>query len=225
MIPNYLVTFDCETITDASKFEPIDHDAIAASILPPKNYKKQETIDKWNLEEKPALVDAAVAEIVEKQNRGGLSAETGILLSFTYAIGADAPTCVTGDEKSILVAALEVLAYNPMNVYVTFNGVGFDLPFIRQRCWVHGLKVPNKPFRSKPWDDNIQDLMLLWSADRDRRISLDRLCKVLGVVSPKASGFSGADVWPAYQRGEIERIREYALQDVIATRACWQRMQ
>lgn len=214
MIPDYVLVFDCETIPIVTDEVRAD---VEASIRPPANYKVAETIAKWEANEKPALVEAELA-------RGGLDATRGQVLCFTYSIGASEPVCITGDEKSILVAALEVLSYNPMTVYVTHNGVGFDLPFIRQRCWANGLRVPNKPFRSKPWDDNIADTMLLWSAERDKRISLDRLCKVLGVASPKASGFSGADVWPAYQRGEIERIRQYALQDVIATRACYMKM-
>ena len=163
------------------------------------------------------LVEAELA-------RGGLDATRGRVLCFTYAINDDAPVCITGDELSILAGALEVMIYNPTNLYVGHNIAGFDLPFLRQRCWVNGLAVPNKPFKCKVWDDCIADTMLAWSPERDRRISLDRLCRVLGVPSPKANGFSGADVWPAYQRGEIERIREYAIGDVEATRECWKRM-
>ena len=95
---------------------------------------------------------------------------------------------------------------------------------LRQRCWANGLMVPWRPFKVKKWSDSINDTMLIWSDDYQKRISLDRLCRVLGVPSPKAGGFSGADVWPAYQRGELERITQYAIGDVIATRECWKRM-
>jgi len=208
------ITFDIETIcliTDEIRAE------VEASIRPPGNYKKADTIAAWEQDEKPALVEAELA-------RGGLDATRGRVLCFTYAIDDGSPVCITGDELSILAGALEVMIYNPINLYIGHHISGFDLPFLRQRCWVNGLAVPNKPFKSKVWDDCIADTMLMWSPERDKRISLDKLCRVLGVKSPKTDDMDGSKVWAAYQAGEIERIRDYALADVIATRACYQRM-
>ena len=109
-------------------------------------------------------------------------------------------------------------------MYVGFNHTGVDLPFIRRRAWANGLVVPRRPSKVKPWDDCTLDLMLVWAQDGDGRISLDKLCRVLGVPSPKAGGFSGDDVWPAYQRGDLDTIKRYALADVVATRECYRRM-
>ena len=207
------IFLDAETIPLVSDEIRLE---VAASVSAPENYG-EEAAAKW-------MATKGAAKIETELARGGLDATRGKVLCFTYAIDSDPPVCITGDELSILAGALEVMIYNPTNLYVGHNIAGFDLPFLRQRCWVNGLAVPNKPFKCKVWDDCIADTMLAWSPERDRRISLDRLCRVLGVPSPKANGFSGADVWPAYQRGEMETIRNYALADVVATRACYRRM-
>lgn len=211
-----VMTLDCETI-------PLVSDEIRAevadSIRVPGSYSKPETIDNWIKTVKPGLVDAELA-------RGGLDATRGRLLSFTYAIDDDDPVCIMhDDERTLLQAAMGEISDMPAGtVYVGFNHSGFDLPFMRRRAWANGLPVPRRPYKVKPWDDCVLDLMLLWAPERDGRISLDKLCRVLGVHSPKAGGFTGADVWPAYQDGAIGRIKEYAIADVVATRECWRIM-
>ena len=210
------MVLDCETIpliTDEIRKE------VADSIRVPGSYSKPDTIANWESSVKPGLVEAELA-------RGGLDATRGRLLSFSYAIDDDDPVCIMhDDERTLLQAAMGEISDCPAGtVYVGFNHTGFDLPFIRRRAWANGLVVPRRPYKVKPWDDCLLDLMLLWAPDRDGRISLDKLCRVLGVPSPKASGFSGADVWPAYQRGELDTIQRYALADVVATRECYRRM-
>ena len=67
------------------------------------------------------------------------------------------------------------------------------------------------------------DTMALW-AGYGQRISLDRLCKALGIPSPKAEGVDGSQVFDLWQAGEYAQIAEYNMRDVVATRACWLRM-
>jgi 3'-5' exonuclease len=212
--PRASLVFDVETIpivTDEIRAE------VAASIQPPGNMSKPETLLAWEQTKKPELVEAELA-------RGGLDATRGRLLTFSYAFNDDEPVCLYDmDEAKLLRTALEIIG--GADLWIGHNVAAFDLVFIRQRCWVNGLSVPARPFKLKGWDGAIFDTLLAWSAERDRRISLDRLCRVLGVVSPKASGFTGADVWPAYQAGRIDDIVTYALADVVATRDCWRRMQ
>ena len=192
---------------------------VADSIRVPGSYSKPETIQNWEATVKPGLVEAELA-------RGGLDATRGRLLAFTYSVDDDDPYCVMeDDERELLQRAMHIISDMPAGtIYVGFNHAAFDLPFMRRRAWANGLPVPRRPYKVKPWDDCILDLMLLWAPEREGRISLDKLCRVLGVPSPKAGGFTGADVWPAYQDGAIGRIKEYAIADVVATRECWRIM-
>jgi 3'-5' exonuclease len=212
--PRSTLVFDSETIpivTDEIRAE------VAAGIQPPGSMSKPETIALWEQTRKPELVEQELA-------RGGLDATRGRLLTFSYAFGDADPVCLFDlDETKLLRTTLEIIGGT--DLWIGHNIVAYDLPFIRQRCWANGLSVPPRPFKMKAWDGAIFDTLLAWSPDRDKRISLDRLCRVLGVASPKASGFTGADVWGAYQAGRIDDIVTYALADVTATRECWKRMQ
>ena len=76
---------------------------------------------------------------------------------------------------------------------------------------------------AKPWSDSINDTMLMWNPERERRISLDRLCKVLGVPTSKGE-MDGSKVWDAYQAGEYEKIATYCATDVEATRKVFHRL-
>jgi hypothetical protein len=207
------IYLDIETlpiVTDEIRAE------VTASVAAPTNYG-DEAAAKWMATKGKAQIDDALA-------KGGLDATRGRVLAFSYAIGDDPPVCIMGEESVCLMAAIEVLRYDVQHLYVGHNIAGFDLPFIRQRCWANGIKVPFRPFRVKQWDDCLFDTMLAWSSERDRRISLDRLCRVLGVKSPKQDGMDGSQVWPMYQAGKLDEIRDYALADVVATRECYRRM-
>ena len=212
--PRANLVLDIETIpivTDEIRAE------VAASIQPPGNISKAETLAAWEATRKPELIEAALAS-------GGLDATRGKVLMFSYAIDDEQPVCLYDpEERTLLEQALKIMASG--SLYIGHNLANYDLPFIRQRCWANGLSVPRRPFKLKPWDDAIFDTLLAWSSERDRRISLDKLCRVFGITSPKANGMTGADVWPAYQAGRIDDIAAYALADVTATRECWRRMQ
>jgi predicted PolB exonuclease-like 3'-5' exonuclease len=54
------------------------------------------------------------------------------------------------------------------------------------------------------------------------RISLDRLCRVLGLEGK--TGMSGADVWPAVQAGKMDEIASYCRHDVAITRSVYKRL-
>ena len=55
------------------------------------------------------------------------------------------------------------------------------------------------------------------------RISMDRLCKILGIPG-KGDGPTGADVWPMVQAGRIDEVGEYCRQDVSRTREIHKRL-
>lgn len=95
----------------------------------------------------------------------------------------------------------------------------FDLPFLFHRSVINQVK-PNQFF--KPFGRHNVDhfcTMEGW-AGYNGRIGLDRLCGILGVTG-KTEGMSGADVWPEYQKGNIDKIAEYCMDDVRATKSVY----
>ncbi|MBM4060512.1 MAG: hypothetical protein FJ265_05375 [Planctomycetes bacterium] len=106
---------------------------------------------------------------------------------------------------------------------VTFNGRGFDVPFLVTRSLVHGIParvdLVSQRFSLRPHLD-------LWEllSQRDRGPSkLDVVCWALGIESPKEV-MDGSMVAPAYERGEIVKIAEYNAHDVRATSAIYRRL-
>lgn len=105
---------------------------------------------------------------------------------------------------------------------VTYNGRGFDVPFLVMRSLVHGIPASvdllGKPFALRPHLD-------LYKALHPGRAlgpaSLDVVCWALGITSPKGE-MDGSMVAPTYARGDIETIAEYNLGDVTATTAVYQ---
>lgn len=106
---------------------------------------------------------------------------------------------------------------------VTFNGRGFDVPFLVTRSLVHGIPA-RVDLVSQRWA--LRPHLDLWEllSQRDRGPSkLDVVCWALGIESPKEV-MDGSMVAPAYARGEIQKIAEYNAHDVRATSAVYRRV-
>lgn len=198
---------------------------IAAGITPPGNYKKPETIAAWEANEKPALVAEAIA-------RAGLDPCYGRIIVVGYAIDEEEPCAVVAhgevSEGQALAAFFGLLSSlsTPNNRVrlVGHNIAGFDLPYLYRRAVVTGDPPPFWfPVNPKPWDDRLADTMRMWAGDRGT-ISLDRLCRVLGIASPKANGIDGSKIGELYAAGRVREIVDYCMDDVAAVRECYHRM-
>lgn len=107
---------------------------------------------------------------------------------------------------------------------VGHNIIGFDLPFIFQRCLVHSIKV--RPFVNLG-EYNVRgvfDTMHRWWLGAKRHVSLDDVAWALGIESSKTAEVEGSKVFDLYQAGKLDLIREYNLNDVRVTRKVYERM-
>lgn len=120
------------------------------------------------------------------------------------------------DEKEIIEKFWDVI--KRYNKFVTFNGRGFDCPFIMVRSAFHKVRpsrdlMPNR--YSGPHID-LLDQLTFFGASR-RRFSLDMWCRSLGIKSPKEDGVSGEDVKRLYREGRYTDIARYCARDLYAT--------
>ena len=193
---------------------------IAAGITAPGNYKKPESIAEWEAQNKPALVQEAL-------KRTSFDGGLGRIICIGFAVNDAVPLTFVGEEKDILVSfysALGQIEENSPKVLVGHNLIGFDLRFLYQRSVVNGIRPPAYiNFNARSWDKTVNDTMLMWNPDRDKRVSLDRLCRILGVPSPKTE-MDGSKVWEYYKEGRIEEIRSYCAGDIVSTRMCHRKM-
>lgn len=130
------------------------------------------------------------------------------------------------DEKQALEGFLNFMKhFDPdCDELVGHNVIGFDLPFIFQRCLAHSLVA--RPFvnLSDYTPRGVFDTMHRWWLGAKRFVSLDDVAWALGIESSKTSEVEGSKVFDLYQAGKLDLIREYNLNDVRVTRKVYERM-
>jgi uncharacterized protein YprB with RNaseH-like and TPR domain len=108
---------------------------------------------------------------------------------------------------------------------VSYNGRGFDVPFLVVRSLILGVPARvdllSSPFSLRPH----LDLFRLIGHGRGGpgSTSLDVICWALGIESPKGA-MDGSMVAPTYARGDIESIAGYNAADVRATTAVFRHL-
>lgn len=130
------------------------------------------------------------------------------------------------DEKKALVRFLQHMKGFDIETdeLVGHNIIGFDLPFIFQRCLVHCIStkplVDLREFNVR----GVFDTMHHWWLGAKRFVSLDDIAWALGIESSKTEAVEGSKVFDLYQQGRLAEIREYNLNDVRLTRKVYERM-
>jgi 3'-5' exonuclease len=198
---------------------------IAATVCPPAQMKKADTIKAWEENDKPAAIEEAVAKT-------GLDGSFGRVCCIGWAWDDEPVKSVhdAEDEAKLLRLFAESLRVDPSERFtvavVGHNVASFDLRFLVQRHIVNGIRPPMviaRAAQAKPWEiEKVYDTMVQW-VGASNRVGLDKLCLALGVPSPKGD-LDGSKVWQYVQDGRIEEVAAYCRKDVEATRAVWRRM-
>ncbi|MCF8362229.1 MAG: 3'-5' exonuclease [Prolixibacteraceae bacterium] len=101
------------------------------------------------------------------------------------------------------------------------NGQEFDYPYIARRCLINGIKLPKilDIAGAKPWEvkDVLLDTLQLWKfGDYKHFTSLDLLCAVFEIPTPK-DDIDGSEVAGVYYKeNDMDRIITYCEKDVFA---------
>ena len=128
------------------------------------------------------------------------------------------------DEKKLLLAfndMLEKFTSNPGKKLCAHNGIEFDYPYIARRTLINGLRLPRilDISGAKPWEikDRLLDTLQMWKfGDYKNYTSLDLLCAVFDIPTPK-DDIDGSQVAQTYyQEGDLDRIIRYCEKDTLA---------
>ena len=128
------------------------------------------------------------------------------------------------DEKKLLSAfndMLDKFTSNSGKKLCAHNGLEFDYPYIARRTLINGLRIPRilDVSGAKPWEikDRLLDTLQMWKfGDYKNYTSLDLLCAVFNIPTPKddIDGSQVAQVY--YMEGDLERIIHYCEKDTLA---------
>lgn len=207
--------------------DPAVKAAILATMQPPGNISKAETIELWHIEKKPALAE----EVWRKTSFDG---SCGHICVIGVAVDDEPPIalCAGGrwveDERTVLGQLFDLIDSecdkhpNVRPTFIGHNVIDFDLRFIFQRAVILGIEPSRHiPFSARPWDDAVYDTMTRWAGTKDR-IKLDKLAKALGLAGK--GDIDGSMVWDYVNAGRIQEVAEYCCDDVSMTRDVWRRM-
>lgn len=228
------IHLDIETIPSQ---DPAIKAALASEITPPGNYKSAEAIGKWEQEAKPGLIE-------EAYRKTSFDGALGQIVVASVAIDDETPVTFWRPEwrdaehyiLSSLFGAIEGFTERHLSggtrghvkpVFVGHYIADFDLRFIFQRAVMLGIRPPACiPFKAKPWDEAIFDTMTMWAGAKGR-VSLDKLCRALGVAtkgSEIGEEIDGSMVWDFVQAGRIADVAAYCAGDVERVRAVRRRL-
>jgi 3'-5' exonuclease len=127
------------------------------------------------------------------------------------------------DEAEMLTAFWDVAKH--YDGIVTFNGRGFDVPFMYLRSALLNVPISKKNwlgyrYAVEPHCDLAEQFTFYSVGGQGgaaRRFNLDFYCKAFGIESPKSHGVTGMDVNDLVAAGRHREIAEYCLRDVRAT--------
>ncbi len=228
-IPSVLV-FDIETIPDVAGLRRLNDYPNAMSDAEVATAAMAERAAQTGSEFLPLYLQKiiAISCVIRRTTKEGLP---------QFKVGSLGTAA--DDEKTLVQAFYELIEkYTPQ--LVSWNGSGFDLPVLHYRALLNQVAAPrywemgestdsdSKDFK---WNNYINryhmrhiDLMDVLAKHNARaNAPLDALAKLCGF--PGKLGMDGSQVWPAYQRGEIEQIRQYCETDVVNTYLVYCRFQ
>jgi 3'-5' exonuclease len=127
-----------------------------------------------------------------------------------------------GQEKELLRQFWDWIGKHRPSLFITHNGLGFDLPFLKKRSIIHQVKPTMEVNLAKYRTEPVYDTLAVWSNWETRGwIKLDVLARALGVETKSGSGRQVAEMWHA---GRGKEVADYCLQDCYVTYACYSKM-
>jgi len=127
-----------------------------------------------------------------------------------------------GNEAALLNKFWEVSA--SYNEYVTFNGRGFDVPFLMIRSAINEIRpaknlMVNRYAESQPFNLKHIDLAEQFSyyGAKNDYLGLHFWANAFGVQSPKTDEINGDKVTEMFRQGKTLEIAKYCLRDVRST--------
>lgn len=209
------ITFDIETIPQRAPLSLTQQEELAKKLQRMQAGKVEE-IDQ----------EASASLIMGTSPYFGEIITIGLL--FDDGMGNTSEVALVGEEKEILENFWDMIKAHKTALFISYNGLSFDVPFIVKRSMRWGILPTNpaflntKRFQKYPHFD-VKDIIS--DFDKFAAPSLRLACDLLGVPSPKEEEIKAENVAQAFAQGRIREIAEYCKRDVVATYALYKKLQ
>lgn len=131
--------------------------------------------------------------------------------------------CTEADALARFWRIVDERAPSRVSRIVTFNGRGFDVPFLLVRSALHGIQPTRDLLAPAHAGGEHVDLLDLVAPARATRPSLELCCEVFGIETPKAA-MHGAEVGAAIAAGRALDVARYCAEDVRAEGELYERL-
>lgn len=166
-------------------------------------------------------------EIIQRyKDRGAIYKEFAKIVSVSYGRVSNGVLKVknlVGDEKDIiehLFKDVQSFVSKGVRFLGVFSGKQFDIPFISFRAIVNDIN-PIDSFDIggiAPWNiKHVIDVQDILKGTSSTSLSLNAVCAVFGIPSPKQGEVTGKNVGEMFHEGMLKEISEYNNRDVLAT--------
>jgi len=135
---------------------------------------------------------------------------------------------LSGTEQEILTRFWDIVGKH-RGVFISYNGLSFDVPFIINRSLNQQTRPSNADFintrrYSKFPHFDVKEVIADW--DRFAAPTLRLACELTGVESPKEGEVKAEDVEKvSLQPGGIKKIADYCIRDVQSTFEVYKKLQ
>lgn len=204
------ISFDLESLPLASSLaEPYPEE----DRDPPANYKSDDAIARWREKDKAAWAEARVKEC-------SLNPRLGRVCAIGYAEDGGVEARVAPSEAGeglVLENFWSRVAAN--RTIIGWNSHGFDLPFLITRSMLLGIQPPQgitnylRRYSYQPHFD-VKMALLNWPSGYAKGNGLDEWAKAFGLEGKSGHG---SEVYGMAERGEWDKIGEYAADDARLT--------
>ena len=204
------LTYDIETIPDPS-LSPLQEEELQKRLERHKNFNSDTGQDDNSIKRMLAATNPFLGKII------------CIGLMKTNSKGQYDTLSLTGDEHDILKRFWEILA-KFTGLFISYNGLNFDVPFILKRSMVNDLTPTNTSFldtRRFSKHPHFDVRQILADFNPKNYVTLELACGSLGIKSPKSGEVKAENVEEAYNSGRIDEIAEYCIKDVKATHSSY----
>lgn len=168
---------------------------------------------RFALKQRTVVVDIETVSLTSDA-KGALSAMSGRIVCICLLVddGEAIREIAIASEDERQVIREFWMAIRPTDVLVGHNLLGFDLPFIRQRGWILGIRPSRAIDERRFYTRDVVDTLELWTNwGHKKGATLDALGMALGCGGKTADGSSVVQWWA---ERNFEAIKLYCREDV-----------